>query len=233
MSRTIKLCVPFYRQASEFTCGPACLMMAMKVFQPNLRLNRGLEFDIWREANLVESYGTSKEGLALAAARRGFQAYTMGSSLRHSFVDMIADKIPQIDYTMLELLYHDIRRKFRAIGLRNITSKIEPYTIERVLEKSQVPILLTSTSLFRKDEPPLPHWVVVTGCGEKGWWLNNPLANAPDTMVGHKELQKNLGYREARCVVVVCGLRTEPQSHALSDFRSTALLALLPRIRPS
>lgn len=207
MSRMIKMCVPFYQQASEFTCGPACVMMAMKFFQPNLRLNRGLEFDIWREANLVESYGTSKEGLALAAARRGFEAYTMGSSLRHSFVDMIADKIPQIDYTTLELLYDDIRRKFRAIGLRNITSKIELSTIERVLKKSQVPILLTSTSLFRKDEPPLPHWVVVTGCGEKGWCLNNPLANAPDTMVGHKELQKNLGYREARCVVVVCGLR--------------------------
>jgi hypothetical protein len=185
-------------------------MMAMKFFQPNLRLNRGLEFDIWREANLVESYGTSKEGLALAAARRGFETYTMGSSLRHSFVDIIADKIPQLDYRMLELLYDDIRRKFRAIGLRNITSKIELSTIERVLKKSQVPILLTSTSLFRKDEPPLPHWVVVTGCGEKGWWLNNPLANAPDAMVGHKELQKNLGYREARCVVVVCGLRREP-----------------------
>ena len=36
---------------------------AMKFFQPNLRLTRELEFDIWREANLVESYGTSKEGL--------------------------------------------------------------------------------------------------------------------------------------------------------------------------
>jgi len=52
-------------------------MMAMKFFQPSLTLTRELEFDIWREANLVETYGTSKEGLALAAARRGFDAYTI------------------------------------------------------------------------------------------------------------------------------------------------------------
>ena len=80
---SIKLLIPFYRQVSQFTCGPACLMMAMKFFQPSLNLNRKLEFDIWREANLVESYGTSKEGLALAAARRGFDVYTLGRALRH------------------------------------------------------------------------------------------------------------------------------------------------------
>ena len=101
-------------------------MMAMKFFQPSLRLSRELEFDIWREANLVETYGTSKEGLALAAARRGFHVYTMGMPLRHSFVDAIADKNPSIDYTVLELLYGD-RKKFRGMGLRNINSRIQPY----------------------------------------------------------------------------------------------------------
>jgi hypothetical protein len=204
-TRMIRLSVPFYRQASEFTCGPACVMMAMKFFQPSLGLNRGLEFDIWREANLVESYGTSKEGLALAAARRGFEAYTMGRSLQHSFVDAIADKIPQVDYAMLELLYDDTRRKFRAMGLRNRNLKIDLSTMKGILERSHVPILLTSTSLLRKDESPLPHWVVITGRGEKGWFLNNPLASRPDTVVSHKELRNNLGYRGVRCAVVVCG----------------------------
>ena len=44
-------------------------MMAMKFFQPALRLTKGLELDIWRESNLVESYGTSKEGLAAGCCK--------------------------------------------------------------------------------------------------------------------------------------------------------------------
>ncbi|MGA8857472.1 MAG: peptidase C39 family protein [Candidatus Bathyarchaeia archaeon] len=85
----MKLPIPQYRRATQFACGPVCLMMAMKFFQPDLRLTGELEFDIWREANLVESYGTSKEGLALAAARRGFDVYTLGSARTHPFIDAI------------------------------------------------------------------------------------------------------------------------------------------------
>jgi ABC-type bacteriocin/lantibiotic exporter with double-glycine peptidase domain len=206
---TIRLPVPFYRQASEFTCGPACLMMAMKFFQPDLRLSRELEFDIWREASLVESYGTSKEGLALAAARRGFEAYTMGKSLRHSFVDVIQDRIPNLDNRVLELFYNDTRRKFNAMGLRNKSRQIRLSTIGHILKKSYVPILLTSTSLFMENENPLPHWVVVTGLRDENWYLNNPLASSPYTRLAHKQLQNNLGYRGIRCAVVICGRNDE------------------------
>jgi hypothetical protein len=183
-------------------------MMTMKFFNPNLRLARGLELDIWREANLVESYGTSKEGLALAAARRGFEVYTMGKSLRHSFVDVIRDKIPSVDNNVLELLYNDTRRKFRAMGLKHITRSITLSAIKNTFRKGDVPILFTSTALFGGKEDPLPHWVVVTGYGEEDWYLNNPLASSPQTKVSHKQLQNNLGYRNVRCAVVVCGERS-------------------------
>jgi hypothetical protein len=181
--------------------------MAMKLFQPDLRLSRGLEFDIWRESNLVESYGTSKEGLALAAARRGFKVYTMGRSLRHSFVDVIRDKIPSVDNKVLELLYKDTRRKFRAMGLKHITRSIQLSAIRNILKESHVPILFTSTALFGEKEAPLPHWVVITGYGEKHWYLNNPLGTSAQTRVSHKQLQENLGYRGVRCAVVVSGRR--------------------------
>ncbi len=183
------------------------MMMAMKFFNPKLRLTRGLELDIWREANLVESYGTSKEGLALAAARRGFEVYTLGKSLRHSFVDVIRDKIPGVDNKVLELLYNDTRRKFRVMGLKHIARSITLSEIKSILRKGDVPILFTSTALFRGKEDPLPHWVVVTGYGEDDWYLNNPLASSPQTKVSQKQLQNNLGYRGVRCAVVVCGER--------------------------
>jgi Peptidase_C39 like family len=204
-----KLAVPFYAQASQFTCGPACVMMAMKFFKPKLKLQRELEFEIWREANLVESYGTSREGLALAAARRGFDVYTMGKSRPHSFVDAIAERVPGIDYKMLELLYNDTKTKFKSMRLRNLSSEVELPKMKTVLHNSHVPLLLTSTSLFGEKEG-LPHWIVVTGYENDVWYVNNPLEKRPHTSLSERELRKNLGYKHIRCAVIIRGLKRKP-----------------------
>ena len=214
------LAVPFHRQASQFTCGPACLMMAMKFYKPSLRTTRGLEFDIWREANLVESYGTSKEGLALAAATRGFDVYTMGRPMRHSFVDEIADKVPGVDYEMLELLYNDTRAKFKSMSLRNVSSRLELSKLRRVLTESHVPILLTSTSLFGGKED-LPHWIVLTGYGKSSWYVNNPLGKKPNTRLSHRVMEENVGYRQVRCALIVRGLRLQK----IKDGEQTQLVS--------
>jgi ABC-type bacteriocin/lantibiotic exporter with double-glycine peptidase domain len=211
--------VPFYRQASQFTCGPASLMMVMKFFRPTIQLNRELELDIWRESNLVESYGTSKEGLALAAARRGFSVYTMGPPHRHSFVDAIRHKIPTIDSEILELLYKDIRKKFRAMGLKNANQKIELTMMQRILQKSHVPLVLTSTSLFG-DKEALPHWIVLTGHSNANWYVNNPLAKSPNTRIDGTKLKKNLSYRGIQCAVIIRGSRNRKKSFTLLENHS-------------
>lgn len=71
-SRNIK--VPYYPQTTEFTCGPACLLMAMGALQPERLLERREELQVWREATTVFMTsghgGCSPQGLALAAWRR-------------------------------------------------------------------------------------------------------------------------------------------------------------------
>jgi Peptidase_C39 like family/Acetyltransferase (GNAT) family len=49
----IRLPVPYYIQTLEFTCGPACLTMAMKYHDPRLPFDRSLELRLWKEATLV------------------------------------------------------------------------------------------------------------------------------------------------------------------------------------
>jgi hypothetical protein len=181
-------------------------MMAMKFFRPTIHLSRELELEVWRESNLVESYGTSKVGLALAAARRGFSVFTMGEPRKHSFVDAIADKIPGIDIDTLELLYKDTSRKFRAMKLRNVNRKIKLQEMRALLRKSQIPILLTDTSLFGGEER-LPHWIVITGYSGSNWYVNNPLAESANTRVRENRLSENLGYRGVRCAVILHGIR--------------------------
>jgi len=202
---SLHLQIPFHKQAAQFTCGPASLLMAMKFFQPALQVTKRLELDVWRESSLVESYGTSKEGLAIAAARRGFSAYTMGISRKHSFIDEILDEIPSIDWKVLELLYRDIRSKFRAMGLSNVNRPIKLPTLKALLVKSHIPLFLTTTSLFGGKED-LPHWVVLTGYSGGTLYVNNPLAKGPNTMIEQGRLERNLGYRGIQCAVVIRGL---------------------------
>jgi predicted double-glycine peptidase len=71
----IRQAVPYYAQTLEFTCGPACLMMAMKYHDPGLTLDRSLELTLWKEATLIFMTsglgGCGPFGLAVAAQRRG------------------------------------------------------------------------------------------------------------------------------------------------------------------
>lgn len=69
--------VPYYAQTTDFTCGPACLLMAMAALQPQRLPTRREELRLWREATTVFMTsghgGCSPHGLALAAWRRGFR----------------------------------------------------------------------------------------------------------------------------------------------------------------
>jgi ABC-type bacteriocin/lantibiotic exporter with double-glycine peptidase domain len=126
-------------------------------------------------------------------------------------VDAIADRIPGIDYKMLELLYKDTRAKFTSMSLKNVGPRVELRKLKSVLRKSHIPILLTSTSLFGEKDG-LPHGVVLTGYGKNSWYINNPLGKRPNTRLSHEVMEENLGYRQVRCALIVAGLRQQRRS---------------------
>src|SRR5690606_24049417 len=70
--------LPYYAQSTEFSCGPATLMMAMAALDPDYRPSRRDELQIWREATTIYMTsghgGCGPHGLALAAWRRGYRA---------------------------------------------------------------------------------------------------------------------------------------------------------------
>ena len=70
--------VPYYPQTTEFTCGPAALIMAMAALNEQQPLTTLEELQIWREATtifmLAGHGGCGPQGLAHAAWRRGYEA---------------------------------------------------------------------------------------------------------------------------------------------------------------
>ena len=67
--------VPYYEQSTDFTCGPACLLMALAHFDPAIRPDPVLEVRLWREATTVFMSsglgGCEPVGMALALRERG------------------------------------------------------------------------------------------------------------------------------------------------------------------
>lgn len=63
--------LPYYNQSTDFTCGAASLLMAMRGLDSDIPFDRVHELQIWREANTVfmgaGHPGSSPYGIALAA----------------------------------------------------------------------------------------------------------------------------------------------------------------------
>lgn len=200
----VRVDVPFYAQSLDFSCGPACLLMAMAAQDPDgVVMDRGHEIDVWREASLVEIGATSRYGLALAAHRRGFRPRIVGSCDRMAYKTQILAKI-NVDERLLDLFFEDARTKARAAG---IPEEIRPVTmadIEAALLAGEIPIVLTDTRMFTPEEE-VPHWVVVTGMVDDTVYLHNPLdaEHARDQALPLERFLAGFGYGGDQLMVAV------------------------------
>lgn len=158
--------VPFHAQKLDFTCGPACLMMALKHFQPDVRLGRTLEINLWREATLVFMTagigGTGPYGLALAAQRRGLDTRLLLSSEKTPFLYSVRDAKKR---EIIEVTHNDLRHRATEAG---VSTAVYDFTFEDIVTamfRGYVPIVLVSTYRFTGKREP--HWVILTGFDRK------------------------------------------------------------------
>jgi hypothetical protein len=169
---SIRLDIPFYRQHYDFTCGPACLMMAMKYLDNDLCLGKDLEIDLWRDANLVTVLGTSRFGLAFSAAARGFSARVTSNMSGPDFVEKFIPPLTDPDMQLLNDQFSERRARCRKLDVRERQQTITVKTLCESLFSNHVPLIVTS-SLFCDGED-LPHWIVVTGIDDKFLYFSSP-----------------------------------------------------------
>jgi ABC-type bacteriocin/lantibiotic exporter with double-glycine peptidase domain len=157
--------VPYFQQTRSATCGPACLMMVMKYWNPSLEFSRKFEVQLWRKSySLFLFGGTFQFGLAAAATTLGFQT-EMYQKLRFS------DGYPrfsQLARLVESIVSHNSRRLHIPIhyGQENLV------IIGDALRQS-IPAIV-----FINLHPVLGenvfHWVVVTGLDEQKVYINDP-----------------------------------------------------------
>jgi hypothetical protein len=194
--------IPFFHQHYDYTCGPACLMMAIQYCNPGLQSGKELEIDLWREGTLVTVYGTSRFGLAYSAAIRGFMAHVISNTGGVDFVDRFVPPLCEKD--LVTLTYHFLERRARSrkLGVRERKGTITADILYDALAADRVPLIITSTSFFGRED--LPHWVVVTGISDTSLFLNNPLdTHKKQRKVPVSDLPRFIGYRGSQSMVEI------------------------------
>ena len=195
--------VPFYAQHYDFTCGPAALMMAMNYFDTGIPLNKELEMDIWRESNMVESYGTSRYGLAYSASKRSFSSSIVTNVRGIEWINKLRPPLSGINFQMLKFFFGEQKRRCLKLGVREKVSRITADLLRECLISGSVPLLLSNTASFSEEN--LPHWMTVTGVDQDHVYLNNPLGRGKrrKMIVRLDEFPTVNGYSGDECVIEV------------------------------
>lgn len=164
---------PWVRQRTEFTCGPAALLMAMASLAQEFDVSLSHEIDIWREATTVYMTsglgGCHPMGLALAVSRRGFHSEVWLNSDQPLFLDGVRSEHKK---EIMTTVHNHFVSQCQAQQLPVHYQPVTVADIEQYLRKDCAVIILVST--YRLDGKKSPHWVVVTGADESCLFVHDP-----------------------------------------------------------
>jgi len=188
--------VPYYQQSSEFSCGPACVLMVMKHFQPRLKIGRGLEFEIWRQCNMIGIKGADPYGLSVPLLDAGYEVRLL--TQRMKVIDSAAWKrrlrgnfsADDIELSLFGVKQNQKRARRRHLKV-TFKRPVVGYVVQGV-RKNFVPIALVHMGVVHSLN--IPHWVVVTHVDEESVVFNDPYPpkGRKGLRLSHKEFQKIL-----------------------------------------
>ena len=168
--------VPYYAQSAEFTCGPACVLMVMKHFDPAIELGRGLEFEVWRQCNMIGIRGADPYGLSVPLLDAGFEVRLTTQKKR------VIERKPWMRRLLrffsreeIELSFFGMKENQRRALSRNLPVEYKHPTVNDILRRVRdgfVPVALVHMGVVHRLN--IPHWVVVTDADEEKITFNDP-----------------------------------------------------------
>lgn len=161
-----------YPQTTEFTCGPASLLMAMSLFKKETVVDWRLEVELWREATTIFSLagpgGCDPYGLALAAWKRGLDV--------QMFVNT---ELPILDRgnterkrKLMALVQEDFKTAVVSAG---IAVHRRPWMIGELkdaVKGGSAAIVLIDQ--MRSIGHSVPHWILVHSADDGYLFANDP-----------------------------------------------------------
>ncbi len=204
--------VPYYAQTTEFTCGAACLLMAMAAIETGRPMSQAEEIQLWREATTVFMTaghgGCSPQGLALAAWRRGFGVRLVTTQAGSLFLDGVRNPEKK---NIMRLVEEGFAQALAGTGVEQVLAT--GLNIRTAVDAGFKAVVLISS--YRLTRSKAPHWVIVTGCDEEFVYLHDPdvdhsrqrrSLDCQHLPVSHREFERMsaFGRQRVRAAVMLC-----------------------------
>lgn len=165
--------VPYYPQTTDFSCGPAALIMAMAALDEQQPMTSLEELKLWREATtifmLAGHGGCGPHGLALAAWQRGFYAGAWVNTEGPLFKDTVRSEEKK---HVLDLVHQGFLHDISQTEIELHHTSLTPAGIQEALYQGRIPIILIST--WQLNRSRVPHWVTVCAIDDQFVYLHDP-----------------------------------------------------------
>lgn len=167
---------PWYQQTTEFSCGPAALMMALSDAGHAVPMTQQSELALWRRATTI--YMTSGHGgchpigLALSAMDHGAAAEVWLNTPLPLFLEGVRNAEKKKVLTLVEASFEQEALE-RDMTVRYGDWKLDALTA--MIDQGYRLLCLISTYAF--DNKKAPHWVTVTGYDAHNIYLHDPDAD--------------------------------------------------------
>lgn len=164
---------PWYEQITEFTCGPASLLMAMASLDSKIVPSPQLELNIWRQATTIFMTsghgGCHPIGLALAAKQYGFDAQVMVNTKLPLFLDGVRNPDKK---RIIEMVDTQFRLEAKKQHVKVTHKDLDQRHIVKWLKEGYAVVVLISTN--RLNGKKAPHWVTVTTVDDVCIYVHDP-----------------------------------------------------------
>jgi ribosomal protein S18 acetylase RimI-like enzyme len=165
----------YFHQTTEFTCGPACLMMALAWAEPAFRPAPAFEFQLWRDATTIfmdsGPGGCEVYGLAVTLKRRGIEPEIYVSDGGPHFLHTVKSAEKR---RVMEVTQAEFRREARALAIPAHLTAASEQVFMRAFDEGKVAIVLISGYQMRSRGQP--HWVFAFGRDGRHILLHDPAA---------------------------------------------------------
>ncbi|MGB2247719.1 MAG: GNAT family N-acetyltransferase/peptidase C39 family protein [Alcanivorax sediminis] len=167
-----RLHLPWVQQSTPFTCGPACLLMALAALRDRTP-DTTEELLLWREATTIYMTaghgGCHPMGLAIAAQRRGLSASVWCNQKGPLFVDSVRDPDKKTVITTLHQYFVDTCKKD---GIKVNYQDFTANDLDRAIAAGKIVLVMIST--WRLDGRKAPHWIAISGSDEECFYIHDP-----------------------------------------------------------
>ncbi|WP_269581517.1 peptidase C39 family protein [Roseibium sp. Sym1] len=164
---------PYYSQTTDFTCGPACALMALSGFDDRITAGPLEELDLWREATTIYLAsghgGCGPFGLANALARRGLKVEVRLAPDGPLFLASVRNPEKR---KILKLVQEGYRAEALRLGISRSDQPLEAAGLGKAVAAGAFAIVLISG--YRMFGQKVPHWVLVHGADERHLIVHDP-----------------------------------------------------------